>query len=362
MEEEDKKGSETCVDLADFVFEVDRFSKLIEPFAFCFYFIDDIRRWRYPVVSVVLLLVLNLSCFILTKGCVFVIASLAVIIIASVSLFHVHTRILDKVLPETRRLPRVYNGQDIDTLQTVRKFRYSLIEMHDFVIKCNEYLSSFFTILKWQETIPSLIFHAEVCVFILSLVVMPTRWNFFLFFNWFFLCQQDTINYVKKQFLADEKRATTSESNGIKSDHVITKEELEESKVNGERRDSSDTEPCDGSYPESESMIPLEPQPTKPGMVARLLELKRRRQQVTAESCFGCKVSFSSFLKRRYYCRHCGKDFCNKCCNQKVPRSVFGATSPAAQTETVLVCNTCRKMLSSSKDGGGGSGDKDKVS
>ncbi|ESO93093.1 hypothetical protein LOTGIDRAFT_162115 [Lottia gigantea] len=337
MEEEEKKETEARVDLADFVFEVDRFTKLIEPFAFCFYFLDDVRRWRNPVLSGVLLVTLNLSCLILTKGSVFVFASLAVICIASVSLFHIHTKILNKVLPETRRLPRVYNGEDINTLQTVRQFRYSLIEMHDFVIKCNEYLSSWYCILKWEKTLTSLIFHIEVCVFILSLVVMSTRINCFMFFNWFFLCHQDSINYIKNMVVPDENKVKLRESNGVTPDIKS-------------KTDTVDVSDEDNMVPLEDNMVPLDSTPNKPGMVARLLELKRRRQQASSENCFACKVAFSAFLKRRYYCRHCGKDFCNKCCNQKVPRSVFGATAPAAQTETVLVCNNCQKLLATGKD------------
>lgn len=105
-----------------------------------------------------------------------------------------------------------------------------------------------------------------------------------------------------------------------------------------------------------ESLSRIEPAPQRPGMVARLLELKKRRTQVANENCFGCKVSFSSILKRRHYCRHCGNHFCHKCCNLKIPRSVFGATSynqkrcdcstaPAAAKETVLVCNACHLQL-----------------
>ena len=43
--EQDKdKDSEVVLDLAGFVTEVERFSVLIEPFAFLFYCFDDIRR------------------------------------------------------------------------------------------------------------------------------------------------------------------------------------------------------------------------------------------------------------------------------------------------------------------------------
>ena len=39
-----KRETSMVLDLSDFVTEVDRFSRLIEPFALAFYLIDDIRR------------------------------------------------------------------------------------------------------------------------------------------------------------------------------------------------------------------------------------------------------------------------------------------------------------------------------
>ncbi|XP_060084616.1 protrudin-like [Ylistrum balloti] len=77
----------------------------------------------------------------------------------------------------------------------------------------------------------------------------------------------------------------------------------------------------------------------------RLRELKKQQQHSTDGSCFKCDTSFLSILKRRFYCRHCGNNFCTKCCNQKVPKSMFGATSPTAMKETVLVCNVCYDLL-----------------
>ncbi|XP_011680259.2 uncharacterized protein LOC100892407 isoform X1 [Strongylocentrotus purpuratus] len=57
--------------------------------------------------------------------------------------------------------------------------------------------------------------------------------------------------------------------------------------------------------------------------------------------CYLCGTLFTSVLKRRRYCRYCGRDFCPKCCCKKLPRSALGATAPAAQTEKELVCNLC---------------------
>ena len=43
-EPDQERDGEVVLDLASFVSQVERFSSLIEPFAFVFYFIDDIRR------------------------------------------------------------------------------------------------------------------------------------------------------------------------------------------------------------------------------------------------------------------------------------------------------------------------------
>ncbi|XP_071947586.1 protrudin-like [Antedon mediterranea] len=62
-------------------------------------------------------------------------------------------------------------------------------------------------------------------------------------------------------------------------------------------------------------------------------------------SCILCNTVFTSVLKRRRYCRYCGNQFCPKCCFKKIPRSSFGATSPAAQSAKELVCNQCYYFL-----------------
>ena len=41
-----------------------------------------------------------------------------------------------------------------------------------------------------------------------------------------------------------------------------------------------------------------------------------------------------------------GAQLCSFCCSSKVPRVMFGATSPAAKKETVRVCKTCKEAFS----------------
>jgi hypothetical protein len=340
-----QKETSMVLDLSDFVNEVDRFSRLIEPFAMVFYTIDDIRRWRFRNGTIIVWLLCNVACFWLTQGALFVLASSLVIAIATLSLFQVHTQILSKLLPASKKPTKSTDHDDEDGARdTVHNFRYSLIEMHDFVVKSNEYLGYFYSILKWDAVGPSAIYHIEACVFLLSIVMCPARWNCFMFVNWFFLCHPHIIRkgcrYVKEHWASLKQSKQKEQISDDKNEKEV--DNCENCMVDDDD-DSSDLDLTENVG--DSSMISLDPSPTKPGMVARFMEIKKRRKQIASESCHGCKVSFASILKKRLYCRHCGYSFCNRCCYQMVPRSVFGATSPAALKETVLVCCSCHAVL-----------------
>lgn len=222
-------------------------------------------------------------------------------------------------------------------------------------MKCNEYLRYFYSLLKWDLPGPALLFHGQLCLFLLSLVVLPTRWLFFVVVNWFFLATETIYQRAikfgfqlyeciqgKRQFssLLERKTVSAVSANGLSKkmegavyDQVSSsQDDKDDDQDLCENLDDIDDDEGSGDT-------------NKLGMVAKLIDTKKERQNIASECCFECNVSFSSILKRRYYCRHCGNHFCSKCCNQKVPKSLFGATAPAAQTETVLVCGNCFKAL-----------------
>ncbi|KAK3095380.1 hypothetical protein FSP39_014014 [Pinctada imbricata] len=208
---------------------------------------------------------------------VFALVSLSVIFIATACLVQLHTGLLGKFLPTTdigRPPDEDPDSDDEATLKTVEQFRYSLLQMYDFIVQCNEHLANLYRIIRWDYTLASLRFHVVLCIFLLSLVILPTRAIFFLCINWFFLGNEDV----------------------FQSKYTIR---------------------C-------EIVIPL---------VYMYMYI------------VGVLSMFSTF--QFFYCRHCGNNFCSKCCNQKVPKSMFGATSPEAQTETVLVCLVCYELLMS---------------
>lgn len=355
----DNKGhGGEVVDIAVFVQQVERFNCMTEPFAFVLFLWDDLRRWRYPVMTVILWLVCNLGCLILTQAAVFTLVSLLVIMIALTCLVQLHTRILDKFLPNT--VVEDVSDEPVDehsALQTVREFKYSLMQMHDFVGKCNDYLRHFYSLLKWDYTLISLKFHAELCFLLLSLVVLPTRWTAFMLTNWFFLGTEEVSLGARDRFymfleytqgkrtlgsvfdFTKRKNLSKESSNGS----VTMETDSEEPSPLTDSDKLSDTGQEERSDEEGrgDTVTPGE----KPGMVARLMELKRRRKIISNECCFECKTSFSSILKRRYTCQHCGNNFCSKCCHQKVSKSLLGATAPSAQTEMVPVCVICYKLL-----------------
>lgn len=80
-------------------------------------------------------------------------------------------------------------------------------------------------------------------------------------------------------------------------------------------------------------------------VVTHFSDYRRKKKRVNSVNCASCDVTFSSLLKKRQYCRHCGDSFCSRCCSKRVKRAVFGATAPAAYEETVLVCNSCHCYL-----------------
>lgn len=355
LQEDGTAQQNSPVDITKFVLEVEKFNKMTEPLAFLLYVWDDLRRWRYPTVTVILWLMCNLGCYILTQAAVFTLVSLLVIGIATLCLVQLHTQLFDRFLPDTSRLDS-WADDDVDehlALQTVREFKYSLLQMQDFIVKCNEYLRYFYCLLKWDLSRPAFLFHSQLCLFLLSLVVLPTRWLFFVIINWFFLGTETIYQRAmkfsyhlyecvqgKRQFssLLERKSVTANgitKVEGAVYDKVSSSENNEDDQNLYENLDDIDDEDDDSGDQD------------KTGMVAKLIDTKKKRQNIASECCFECNVSFSSILKRRYYCRHCGNHFCSKCCNQKVPKSLFGATAPAAQTETVLVCGKCYKTLMS---------------
>lgn len=344
------------MDLADFVTEVDRFSTLIEPIALVVYFIEDIRRWKYTMGTLAVWILCNLACLVLTKGAVFTLMSLLVICIATTSLVQLHTRILGKFLPSTS--PTKEEEEDVEdeeVMKTVKQFRYSLLQMYDFIVLCNDGLTEFYRILKWDNILASLRFHVEICVFLLSLVVLPTRGICFMLVNWFFLANEVVfhkfLKYGEKCWgvslspipLKDNGPSRTPSNTSSESDDRASNE-VEIKEQSDVESDPSNIEILSDDSDLKSSVY------SKPTMVERFLALKKRRKHIANETCHKCDVSFASILKRRLYCRHCGNNFCSKCCNQKVPKSMFGATAPQAQTEMVLVCNVCYDLLMNQAD------------
>ncbi|KAL4231327.1 endoplasmic reticulum tubular network formation [Mactra antiquata] len=368
MEEEistgyrDNNKGQPKVDIAQFVLQVEKFNCMTEPFAFILYLWDDLRRWHYPVLTVVLWIAFNLACVVLTQAAVFTLAAFLVIVIALICLVQLHTRLLDKFLPSTN-IDNDVSDECVDehsALQTVREFKFSLMQMHDFVGKCNEYLRHFYSLLKWDQTILSLKFHIELCFFLLCLVVFPSRWTCFLLTNWFFLATDNVYIGTKYRFVlfieylkgkrslqsvfdlssdSPKHNINTDKSNGIETNNEDTGPLTDTDKLTDQVPDDN------GDDDDDDDTIDQTVTGEKTGMVARLMELKHRRKIISNECCFECKASFASILKRRYTCCHCGNNFCSKCCSQKVPKSLFGATAPSAQTDTVLVCVVCHKLL-----------------
>ncbi|VDI67139.1 protrudin [Mytilus galloprovincialis] len=252
-------GTYGRVDLADFVKEVDRFSRLIEPFAFVLYCLDDIRNWRYPKITLCLWIICNLCCIILTKGAVFVLVSLLVVVIAATGLVQIHTRILDKILP----VNHLSNPDDESSDENDEDSAYSTVRQ--FRVR----------------------FHIEFCTLLLSFVVLPTRWIYIALVNWVFLDNDIVIQLVIDNSQLFVGCLTGQALQSPVSKTVNSKEEIKsEEEVKDKQSTAKDSEDIsDLDYDAETIEVTMDedgksPSTNKPGMVARLMELKKRRQHI----------------------------------------------------------------------------------
>eukprot|EP00051_Salpingoeca_urceolata_P017225 m.233038 g.233038 ORF g.233038 m.233038 type:complete len:745 (-) comp18893_c0_seq2:27-2261(-) len=82
-------------------------------------------------------------------------------------------------------------------------------------------------------------------------------------------------------------------------------------------------------------------------------KIVKQRQSETATwqpdhlvtKCSGCRTSFSMFV-RKHHCRHCGKIYCNECCNNWFQR--------ASSSKPARVCDGCQERIVSARRGDGG--------
>lgn len=303
------------LDLPTFVENIRLFRRVLSPAHICYDWLMNSYRWNHPNTNVFMLLFFNGMWI---QSATFSAFSLLLIIYGSVFVMSLKTDRLRKSIPESnpaqiRELKEIYG-----------EFYLSILLINSIVTDLTKVIVTTYEIVRWEDPSRSIKTHAK-WMFYGAVIYASFAYSFIILFNVVMLHNLPVclgpwlhIEVFSEKAVADDSKGDLTLSEQPPSSNFTVAGEADV--VNSESKPSQ----------------PLE----------QSGESATNADQSSAQFCRGCDTSFGYFLNRRHYCRHCGDHFCANCCNQYVPRYLFGATAPAAKTEKVMVCFRCFEYLS----------------
>lgn len=382
--------AENTLDVHRVVFSVQNLLVLVKPLIEASQILSRIIRWEFFWTTAVFLFACNVSCLLLppfysTLGVLLVLSA-----IVGIGLSHQKHRVLAKAFPIPQSYEDVIEDPDRHH-ERVQDFRLLINVMNEYIGWSTDLVLKFYSILKLEDRNFSLKCHAVMFIVVFFLFLFPLRICVVLAIDLLLLRHpiqmrlqamvptptEESPSGGSLSAVPDAAPASSSppsspstniRSASIQSEDTVSQysdvqadpgfgtdsdgsERLPDESDSGDEMVPPDVVvPCDASVVQRLDIKP-EVNPTRSaGVVGRILDLKKRRQNAKAtERCTGCGAVFTTILKRRHICNNCGNHFCSRCCSYKVPRASFGATAPAAQTETVAVCLACFCLLTGIK-------------
>ncbi|XP_035990724.1 protrudin isoform X3 [Fundulus heteroclitus] len=375
-------GSPRCAqnfDLLNMVVSYKRMALFLEPVVDGVELIRYLIRWKMPVCSLLVLVVLNVFLCTVTEAGWFTVSVVAVSAPAALGYLQDRcgSRTSDAEL-QKRRFHAVHR-RDLQTVNLTRQ--EAMLEIKDLLKHLDEMMSSacqsaeaIYKVLYWDDHATSSRFYGAVFIVVCLLYVAPLGWVFavlnsvvFLWNRDFYRVLLDVRNLLHMGQTQTSEGVSEEQDQGNTADQTPTPtsledltpgsiEEAEEAEPDDEFKDAIEETPLlsleddDGPIgaPEydtvSENGFLSRNEPIR-SKVSKLTERLRKRYPTTSTgNCSSCNAVFS-VLKKRRNCSNCGNSFCSRCCSFKVLRSCMGATAPEAQRETVFVCAACNSSL-----------------
>ncbi|XP_077992676.1 protrudin-like isoform X2 [Glandiceps talaboti] len=361
------KAVEKC-DLGKLMSNVRRLEVLSDPFIQIFKTVYYILSWEFPALTAPCWVLCTLLCVTTTKGHLLLAILLSLITLAGVGIMAWKSRrngvpaSVQRTLHAVRLLTvtqqDVQYQEEMEVKEALSQYREFILDLQPAIILTCQILQKIYDILLWHNVYLSAFIYIGCISGIVCLHYCPMSVNMALAVNTIFLANGKLFKILTTggskltRSLSSRKLCEKEiESKDNKTEvpdlqtNTIATTDADADKQGEEVRLNSSYDP--NEVPEGDLNKDADPSrgSGKTSMVDRFRELRQRHKKLNSGTCMSCGVTFTTVLKRRRYCRHCGDDFCSKCCNKKVPRSVFGATAPAAHTEKELVCNSCYNAL-----------------
>ncbi|CAH1258386.1 EEA1 [Branchiostoma lanceolatum] len=383
---------EKC-DLGALMQNIRRLQQFAEPVRWCWEIGASIARWKRPWLSVGCWLVSVVFCYLATSDTLFLLALLILGGMSGLGMLQSSARgFRSKLKPGVGVSSQEgVQGQGTDVLQihnTIAEFKQFISHLQQWTTQVRCYLDDLQAILVWEDAATSIKIFCISLGTVLGVFLLPVRWSVIVGVSCVFIGNEEfykvAVQYIEelksssKEPVTEElvrKESSSKQEDGYLN-HQVTPERTQ-ADADSSLSESSDSEgeeeaeileggdfhrahlpapdKCVFYDAESEEDTGSDENLERKERISRTGQLKtrvvsklaefRNRNKALPTNCTLCNAVFHSVLKRRRYCRHCGNHFCSRCCHEKVPRSVFGATAPAASRETVVVCNICYNVL-----------------
>ncbi|XP_072177818.1 uncharacterized protein [Diadema setosum] len=237
--------------------------------------------------------------------------------------------------------------------ELLAEYRQMMQDLSGWLSTASRLLQELEDILLWQQWMKTVLFYFILSGGLVCITYLPIRWTAVAAVNCTFgvnpYCYATMLvmkDFVRSKMAAKipndeaENPVNSVQPKAPQEPHLQKDGPVSMHPLSDDRNSSEDNEDpaqdTKGAYSTA--------QPVTKGNSQELAGSKNSNpnpKKFESGNCYLCGTPFTSVLKRRRYCRYCGRDFCPKCCSRKLPRSVLGATAPAAQTEKELVCNLC---------------------
>ncbi|XP_065919328.1 protrudin-like [Dysidea avara] len=225
----------------------------------------------------------------------------------------------------------------------IQEYRKMLLQANNVMVQANTAIVSFYGILAWKKPLYSVSLLVALCVLCLSSIVVPVRTLLIIVVVFIFCANKEFLEWAHVWTITSWKWLRQKLSSNIFRRSTVQKQQEQQPQPHDQAAASA-----------TQSSPSVSPEVPQDHPVSETEDDKHRREEASPEPkrkrvenigcCDKCGVSFAKLLKRKHKCNNCGRMFCGSC-TVRVTKSLLGATSPAAYSEMVRVCNDCNILL-----------------
>ncbi|GAB6023656.1 zinc finger, FYVE domain containing 27 [Chamberlinius hualienensis] len=336
-------------DITTFLWHFRCWAILSRPFTNFLNLLKIIIKWQYPAVTFSIWITISLLSSVIPTGYSVIILFAFLIIGCCLGMLHHHTQIFIKLFPdqemEANALQTYLQRSWGEEQKILDEYRKVLQKLDKTIENLNFYLELFYSVLKWEKPIVSI--SCVVAVGFSAVTLLVADLSVFIFIiNNAVLLGYGLYSKIKASRAIKGLSPILQSASPLNSSETCSVLDRSSEKEECDMEDSELNEDVNNESTAMNIMKANVVEGNNSNVIQKIMDLRRRHQPTLSSGiCAGCHSSLMAILKRKYMCCNCGNQFCWRCCNVKVPKSLLGVTAPSTKNDTVLVCTQCHQQL-----------------